>query len=481
MWPSPPEEVSLKVRRGFTARSGRTCTVAAGILAVLGALGVPAAAAPQSAAAPVPLNSWPQYSHDAVHTGTNPNEHAFNTGDIANLKVVSKAHVGDNSLDKGGPVVANGRLYIGDVNGAFSVFSTDGCGTDSCEPLWQAHIDGTIDSTPALAGNLVLFASTNTRLLYAFAADGCGATECQPVWTGKMKDGATGSVTVAEGIAYVGDFTGHLYAFKAAGCGLASCSPLWVGVGRTDELLDTPAVANGNVYVTSFEHPVDLVTGRLLVFPAAGCGLSTCKPTWTADIGGPGTGVTVAGNTVFTGSSTLFGDGTNTDFHLMAFPAGGCGGLVCKPLRTYFTGDIGTDGAPAVAGGVVLASTNGSPDPGFIGGVSAYPVAGCGKPQCQPAWTGVSFALAPSSPPVVVDDVVLVGKGPASGFPVDAGFFTYNLHGCEATICEPISLLQLGETQGYNGAPLAVAEHKIFMASTDNSDGHSNVYTAALP
>jgi hypothetical protein len=32
-----------------------------------------------------------------------------------------------------------------------------------------------------------------------------------------------------------------------------------------------------------------------------------------------------------------------------------------------------------------------------------------------------------------------------------------------------------------NGAPLAVAEHKIFMASTDNSDGHSNVYTVALP
>jgi hypothetical protein len=112
--------------------------------------------------------------------------------------------------------------------------------------------------------------------------------------------------------------------------------------------------------------------------------------------------------------------------------------------------------------------------------VSAYPVAGCGAAQCRPTWTGVSFAIAPSSPPVVVDDVVLVGKGPASGFPVDSGFFAYNVRGCGATVCQPISLLQLGETQGYNGAPLAVAEHRIFMASTDNSDGHSNVYTAAL-
>jgi hypothetical protein len=472
----------LNVRRVFTTRWGRACTAVAGILVLVGAVGVPAAAAPLAAPAPVPLNSWPQYAHDPQHTGTNPNEHAFTTRTVANLKVVSKAHLGDNSLDRGGPVVANGRMYIADFDGNLSVFSTAGCGADSCEPLWRAHIEGSVDSTPALAGDLVLFASTNEHLLYAFPANGCAATVCKPVWIGKLLDGATGSVTVADGIAYVGDFTGHLYAFRAAGCGRATCSPLWVGAGESNEHLDTPAVADGTVYVTSFQVTDELFTGRLLAFPAVGCAAATtCKPAWTADIGGPGTGVTVAGGTVFTGSSTLFGEGTNTDFHLMAFAGGGCGGPVCKPLRTYFTGDIGTEGAPAVAGGFVLASSNGSPDPRFIGGVSAYPLAGCGRPQCQPAWTGASFAQAPSSPPVVVDDVVLVGKGPASGFPVDAGFFTYNLRGCGAAICQSISLVQLGETQFYNGAPLAVAEHKIFMASTDNNDGHSNVYTAALP
>jgi hypothetical protein len=463
----------LNVRRGNRAR---WCTAAAGVLAVLGALGVPAAAAP----APVPLNSWTQYAHDAAHTGGNPDEHAFNTRTIAGVKVVSKAHAGDNTLDRGGPVVANGRMYIGDFDGNLSVFASGGCGAGSCEPLWRAHVEGSIDSTPAIAGDLVLFATTNEPVLYAFPAAGCGAATCRPVWIGKLKSGATGSVTVADGIAYVGDFTGHLYAFRAAGCGGASCSPVWVGTGATNEELGTAAVGGGHVYITSFQVTDELFTGRLLVFPAAGCGAATCTPTWTADIGGPGTGVTVAGGTVFTGSSTLFGDGTNTDFHLMAFAAAGCGALVCKPLRTYFTGDIGTEGAPAIAGGLVLASSNGSPDPRFIGGVSAYPIAGCGTAQCRPTWTGVSFAIAPSSPPVVVDDVVLVGKGPASGFPVDSGFFTYNVRGCGATICQPISLVQLGETQGYNGAPLAVAEHRIFMASTDNSDGHSNVYTAAL-
>ena len=116
----------------------------------------------------------------------------------------------------------------------------------------------------------------------------------------------------------------------------------------------------------------------------------------------------------------------------------------------------------------------------FIGGVFVYPLAGCGKPQCQPAWIGTSLASSAASPPVVVDDVILVGKGPASGFPVDSGFFTYNLRGCGAVLCPPISLVQLGELQFYNGGPPAVTDHKIFMASTDNTDGHSNVYTATL-
>jgi hypothetical protein len=454
----------------------RPVMVLAGLLAavVVAGVGPPAAGAATD-------NSWPQYGHDAQHTGTNPAEHAFNTGNIANVKVVSKAHLGDNALDKGGPVVSNGRLYIGGTDGNLSVFATAGCGAASCEPLWQASIgDGSIDFTVAIADGLVLVDSPNTHALFAFPAAGCGAATCKPLWTGRMQDGATGSVTVSGGIAYVGDFSGHLYAFRTAGCGRASCPPVWTGVGLSTESLGTPAVGNGFVYVDSFESTPDLFTGRLLAFSAAGCATATCKPVWTADIGGPGSGVTVAGGTVFAGSSTLFGDGTNTDFHLMAFTGAGCGGTVCAPLRTYFTGGFGVEGGLAVAGDTLLASDNDTIDPRFIGGVFAYPLAGCGKPQCQPSWMGLSFATAPSSPPVVVDDVVLLGKGPASGFPVDAGFFTYNLHGCGATVCQPISLVQLGEEQGYNGAPLAVADHKIFMASTDNTDGHSNVYTAAL-
>jgi hypothetical protein len=33
----------------------------------------------------------------------------------------------------------------------------------------------------------------------------------------------------------------------------------------------------------------------------------------------------------------LLGNGINTNFHLMAFPAAGCGAATCKPARTYDT------------------------------------------------------------------------------------------------------------------------------------------------
>jgi hypothetical protein len=128
----------------------------------------------------------------------------------------------------------------------------------------------------------------------------------------------------------------------------------------------------------------------------------------------------------------------------------------------------------------VLATSNDSIDPDLIGGVFAYPLAGCGEFQCQPLWEGHTLANGFTSPPVVVDDVVLVGKGPASGFPVDAGIFSYSLGGCGSKVCAPISLVQVGEQQAYLGAPLAVAEGRIFMASNDSRDESTNVYTVAL-
>jgi hypothetical protein len=45
----------------------------------------------------------------------------------------------------------------------------------------------------------------------------------------------------------------------------------------------------------------------------------------------------------------------------------------------------------------------------------------------------------------------------------------------------PIKFVQLSANQDYLGAPLAVAEGKVFMASDDNVSGRSLVYAIGLP
>src|SRR4029077_9856552 len=164
----------------------------------------------------------------------------------------------------------------------------------------------------------------------------------------------------------------------------------------------------------------------------------------------------------------------------MASPAAGCGAKTCKPLRTYDTGDGGAEGPPAVSGNMLFATTQGTPDPNTIGVVAAYPAAGCGKPRCEPLWTGVNFESGSASPPSVVNGVVFVGKGPASSVPPDAGLYAFKAAGCGAATCMPINFLQLSSQQFSLGAPLAVAEGKVFMASNDNIVNRSLVYAMSV-
>ena len=448
------------------------------------AAAIPAAVIPAAARPAAALSQWPQFGQSAQHLNTNPAEHAFNPGNAARLAIAFTEPFGQNTLTEGGPVVAGGVLYIAGFDGKLSAFPSGGCGAAACKPLWTGQTDNDITSTPAVAGGLVLIGSAD-HFLYAFPAAGCGAATCRPAWRAQLADAVIdSSVAVSGGIAYAGDFGGNLYAFTAAGCGKPLCNPLWTGRGQAGELIGAPAVGNGLVYASTSISTPDLVTGRLLVFAAAGCGAARCAPLWTADLGGPAdraAAPTVTAGTVFVGSTTLFGNGTNTDFHLFAFPAGGCGAKVCKPLRTYDTGDGGVNGAPAVSGGVVYATTQASPDPNTIGVVAAYPAAGCGRAQCEPLWTGVNFAAGFASAPVVVGGVVFVGKGPASGFPVDAALYAFTAAGCGAVTCQPIGFVQLSTEQDYLGAPLAVAEGKVFMASNDNTDGNSKVYAITVP
>lgn len=433
------------------------------VLALVVALSVPVAA-------PGALDEWPQLGGTARHLGVNPHEHAFTPDNVDSpLAIAWKGHYGDNATSEAGVVVAGGFAYVAGFDGNLSAFAMDGCGAPSCEPQWQGHTKNGITGTPAVAGDVVLVGSAD-HFLYAFASGGCGGARlCPPLWKGRLQDAVVdSSPAVAGGIVYIGDYGGRLSAFALRGCGRAVCDPLWVGRGGRHEVLGAPAVADGTVFVGTARFSPQAFTGRLLAFPAGGCGAAECAPAWAADIGGPSTltaSPAVAGDTVFIGTTKLW-----------AFAAGGCGASTCPPLRAYNLRGSGMETTPAVAGDLLIAASQATPDPNTIGVISVFPLAGCGAPVCDSLWTGVNFGAGFESPPVIAGGVVFVGKGPASGFPVDAGVFAFDLAGCGAETCLPLSLTQVGESQFYLGAPIAVADGKVLLASNDNEDGHSNVY-----
>jgi len=471
----------------MTARWLRTAVASVALALVTTA---PSSAAPPpgspsaSPTASAVESSWPQFGRVATHLHTAPDETAFTPETIDGLSVEWKGQLNDFTTNTGGAAVEGGFAYVGGTDGVLSVFAAGGCGAAVCQPLWRGSTDNGIFSTPAVIDDIVLVGSAD-HFLYAFPAAGCGASECEPSWRGQLEDAAlASSPAVADGTAYLGDFSGRLYAFPVAGCGEPICEPAWVGRGHAaEQITSAPAVANGHVYVGTFANTFDRVSGRLLVFDAAGCGEAVCRATWRANIHGPvgGNGApVVAGDVVYIGSGTEFSERPDSKRHLFAFPADGCGADRCDPLWSYRTDDLGVVAGPAVSGDVLYASVQATPDPNTVGVVAAYPAEGCGSEVCDALWTGVNFASGFESPPVVTGGLVLVAKGPASGFPVDAAVLSYPADGCGSDVCEALSFTQVGLEQNYSGAPLAVAAGTIFMASQESS-GPSFLYALTTP
>jgi PQQ-like domain len=158
---------------------------------------------------------------------------------------------------------------------------------------------------------------------------------CAPIWN-TTTDGALGPPAVFGTTMYVGSSNGEVYVFPAGGCGSSTCSPRWTGT-TSGAITTSVAVSSTTVYVTSSN-------GVLSAFPAAGCGSSSCTPTWTATVGGTPSAPTVAGASVYV---------TSSSGELLAFPASGCGAATCVSswhglLRAP------SDTAPAVGNGLIF-------------------------------------------------------------------------------------------------------------------------------
>src|SRR5438093_13419069 len=151
---------------------------------------------------------------------------------------------------------------------------------------WQAQLgDIVLTSSPAVVNDTVYIGSSD-GVLWAYPSSGCGPSLCTtPLWKSTSLAQIIDSPTVSNGIVYVGSQTnfnnndGKLNAFAADGCGQAECPPLWQGLAGPQSILDSsPYVAGGRVFVGAFD-------GKLYAFDANGCGQATCSPLWTGAMG----------------------------------------------------------------------------------------------------------------------------------------------------------------------------------------------------
>jgi outer membrane protein assembly factor BamB len=282
------------------------------------------------------------------------------------------------------PAVANGVVYVGsDKLYAFSAAAgSANCTTTgtppvkTCTPLWTGTIGLGTYSSPAVANRVVYIGSVNGKL-YAFSA-AAGSTNCittgtppaktcTPLWTGATGNAVFSSPAVANGVVYVGSEDKKLYAFSAAAGStncittgtppVKTCTPLWTGATGSIIYTSSPAVANGLVYVGSFDY-------KLYAFSAAAGStnctttgtppVTTCTPLWTGATGfSIESSPAVANGVVYVGSA---------DGKLYAFGAaagstncttsGTPPVTTCTPLRTVATGSQ-VNSSPAVANGVV--------------------------------------------------------------------------------------------------------------------------------
>lgn len=285
---------------------------------------------------------------------------------------------------------------------------------------WQADLGGElIDfSSPAVAGGLV-YIGTDQGVLVAYPAKGCGSDFCtEPAWQSVGLAQIVDSPTVANGVVYVGSQTnsqsndGKLNAFAAQGCGLAHCAPLWQGDAGSESILaSSPVVWNGLVFVGTYG-------AKLFAFDVAGCGQALCQPVWTGTLGGPTSSTPV----VYKGVLYIGA----TDGRLYAFDAHGCRRMRnCKPLWTADTHGAVFESSPAIADGTVYIASQHA--------LSAFDAKGCGAATCNALWQAVDDEAFFGGSPAIADGRVYI--------PQESQINVYPAAGCGKPLCASHAVL----------------------------------------
>lgn len=262
------------------------------------------------------------------------------------------------------PVAANGMIYAtghwNNLVGGYSLeaYPAGGCGQATCAPLWSYSQSGGSEITTAVASGSVYFADfdlgSGNGLLAVDSAKGklqwSGAVGSDQEVYETMADNGYVILTANIPQGYPGSPGGTLYAFNAAGCGLPTCQPLWTAYDAAG-WGNAPAVANGVIYVGGKD-------GALYAFNEAGCGQATCAPLWKSVSLSQTTTAPVAAPAVANGVVYYTSGPTG---EALAFNAAGCGAATCSPLWSYTLGlgsSVTSNAPPVIVNGMLYVSAS---------------------------------------------------------------------------------------------------------------------------
>jgi outer membrane protein assembly factor BamB len=309
---------------------------------------------------------WPQVGYDAANSSYNPNETILTPANVSSLQLAWRDHTGKlgGGRPAGQPAIVNGILYVGSNANLYALDAVSGA------PLWSAPAPGSLTTFAAVVDGTVYIGSADRNALYAFdASDGAlrwsAPTDRHPAW-----------VVVANGTVYVNSIDA-VEAFDAA-TGARRWSTRPGAPTGFNFGLNTPAVANGFVYVTAFCVSPPCTGPKLFAFDAAGGAVVWSVPVQPSQPSAPsvGNGIVYVNNFDYSytneyqyafdgatgaelwrrdlsGSSDLSWPSTANG--VLYVSAGGVlyaldgatGNTIWQSVRT------GVDGKPAIANGVV--------------------------------------------------------------------------------------------------------------------------------
>jgi outer membrane protein assembly factor BamB len=195
------------------------------------------------------------------------------------------------------PAVVGGVVYLG-AGALYALSASDG------RQLWSGLATAAgVSASPAVSGGRVFVGAytpgvRGTPNFYAFNSAGCGAAYCTPLWSAVVGlppaalgelDGIQSSAAVDASSVYVGAPDGRLYALDPSNGAVRWAGPthgtqITAQQPNPTPIESSPAVANGVVYVSSFD-------GYLYAFAASGCATTSCPWLFAASLdGGLGNG-----------------------------------------------------------------------------------------------------------------------------------------------------------------------------------------------